>query len=258
MPNLSSQANWSRYLIADYERSTFSISQRSWDPNGKEDIRTILPPSTPIIVNRPSGNSTADAKDAETKPSRSKPRTTIIIAAAVGGTLLLIILSVLLGCFVIYPQRTKKFKPPIVQNYYQPPEPTLASIMQNSSASSEHTISAPEVALPIAAQFCRDLDPSYTVRSELDAIGTLIYNPQVNEIPNVPMLPPEPVARNSRGIRSIYELSGTQPATELVGSPVGIRPVGRGQREPREYEDYRRKVRFEERVRIDTFMRESP
>jgi hypothetical protein len=42
--------SFDRYLIADYERSNFSICQRKWDANAQEDIQTILPPSETLKV----------------------------------------------------------------------------------------------------------------------------------------------------------------------------------------------------------------
>jgi len=74
----------------------------------------------------------------------------------------------------------------------------------------------------------------------------------------VPMLPPIPAARNSRGMRSLHELPGDHPVPELFGSPVFLRPVDGRQNELREYEDYRRRVGKEQKVRRDTFMRMSP
>ena len=124
-----------------------------------------------------------------------------------------------------------------MQNYYEPPEP--------------------KISLPIAAQFCTDLkSQSYNFRSELDAIGTLIHNPEVEAVPSVPMLPPKSVSRNSRPIRSLYELSGDQPIPELVGSPVFLRPVERRRYDLGEMEDYRRMMRMAQRARSNTLMRD--
>ncbi|PVH78834.1 acid protease [Cadophora sp. DSE1049] len=61
------------YLIADYERSNFSIHQMKWDPNAKGDIQTILPLSA----------TTAPAS------RRRKLPTAVIVAIAVGGALFL-------------------------------------------------------------------------------------------------------------------------------------------------------------------------
>ncbi|KAH7417566.1 aspartic peptidase domain-containing protein [Cadophora sp. MPI-SDFR-AT-0126] len=79
------------YLIADYERSNFSIHQMKWDPNAKGDIQTILPLS---------------ATTAPTSKRRRLP-TAIIVAIAVGGALFL---TVFLSCIIMIYQRQQRLR----------------------------------------------------------------------------------------------------------------------------------------------------
>ncbi|KAH7363823.1 aspartic peptidase domain-containing protein [Rhexocercosporidium sp. MPI-PUGE-AT-0058] len=79
------------YLVADYERSHFSIHQMKWDPNAKGDIQTILPLST------------------TTTPTykRRKLPTAVIVAICVGGALFL---TVFVSCVIIIRQRHQKLR----------------------------------------------------------------------------------------------------------------------------------------------------
>lgn len=47
------------YLIVDYERSTFSVNPKTWDPNAKAKIVTILPPGTASAAPSLSGGAIA-------------------------------------------------------------------------------------------------------------------------------------------------------------------------------------------------------
>lgn len=69
----------SRYLIVDYERYNFSISQRVWNADAKEGIRTILPPS----------NDTSHASSTKHVPIGT------IVGATVGGAVVITLLIVL-------------------------------------------------------------------------------------------------------------------------------------------------------------------
>ena len=50
-----------RYLIADYERRNFSVSQCSWDPGAQEDIIAIKSPTNAEAVGKPITNINATA-----------------------------------------------------------------------------------------------------------------------------------------------------------------------------------------------------
>ncbi|KAF4626156.1 hypothetical protein G7Y89_g12007 [Cudoniella acicularis] len=78
------------YLIADYERSTFTISQRKWSSDTQSNIQSILPPtvtSAPQVV------------------AQSGVNVAVIVAAVVGG---FVIISIIVGTFLILHMRKKK------------------------------------------------------------------------------------------------------------------------------------------------------
>ncbi|KAH6698340.1 aspartic peptidase domain-containing protein [Leptodontidium sp. MPI-SDFR-AT-0119] len=77
------------YLIADYERSHFSIHQMKWDPNAKGDIQTIIPLSA----------------TAAPSSRRRKLPTAVIVAICVGGALFL---TVFVSCVIIIHERHQK------------------------------------------------------------------------------------------------------------------------------------------------------
>ncbi|KAL2072803.1 hypothetical protein VTL71DRAFT_12146 [Oculimacula yallundae] len=79
------------YLIADYERSQFSIHQMKWDSNADGDMRAILPLS---------------GTTAATQKRRNFP-TAVIVAICVGGALFP---TVLVSCIIIVSQRRQKIR----------------------------------------------------------------------------------------------------------------------------------------------------
>lgn len=93
-------------MIADYERSNFSIHQRKWDANTQANIQTILP----VGDNAQSQSS-----------SHSKVSDTVILASTVGGLVLVI---VTIGFFIIIQQRNQKLK---VLKEQQAPEHSIKS-----------------------------------------------------------------------------------------------------------------------------------
>lgn len=90
------------YLIADYERSTFSISQMSWNPNAQAEITSILPLSTTT-----SSSSTSTSTSTSTPPvqKQSTVPTTTIVAATICGA---IFLTLLVASIILIRQRQKK------------------------------------------------------------------------------------------------------------------------------------------------------
>ena len=85
------------YLIADFERSIFTLSQCIWPSTFKEDIRAILPP----------GNSTNNPTNTTIETPK---RHTLVgaIAGGVGGSVILIILGFLLAYIYVWKPRQKK------------------------------------------------------------------------------------------------------------------------------------------------------
>jgi hypothetical protein len=81
------------YIIADFERNNFSVSQCNWTSNQVQKIVTILPPS----------NTTEVATKDDKKISKS-----VISGIAAGGAALIIISCVLLEFCYLKPRRKKK------------------------------------------------------------------------------------------------------------------------------------------------------
>ncbi len=92
------------YLIADYDRGNFSISQCSWDPNAKQSVIPIYPPapltsltpSTPIPTSNPPSSSS------------SSPSTGAIAGIVTGVVLFLLLALLTLYILVLKPRRTRK------------------------------------------------------------------------------------------------------------------------------------------------------
>jgi hypothetical protein len=87
-----SKLTWLRYVIADYERSNFSIYQRKWDANSQADIQPIL-----AVEGKSSNRSTANPKVS----------VTVIVCATMGAVVLVI---VVIGFLVIIRRQNKKLK----------------------------------------------------------------------------------------------------------------------------------------------------
>jgi hypothetical protein len=81
------------YIIADYERKNFSVSQCNWTPNQVQQIVSILPPSN---------STTIPSKD------NKKISKTVISSAAAGGAILLILTCILLEFYYLKPRRKRK------------------------------------------------------------------------------------------------------------------------------------------------------
>ncbi|KAH8657447.1 aspartic peptidase domain-containing protein [Tricladium varicosporioides] len=77
------------YLIADYERSTFTISQRKWIQNPTPKIQSIPPAGPPGTQESP------------------KPNVAVIVAGVVGG---FIIISLIIGVIMIIRRKKNKAK----------------------------------------------------------------------------------------------------------------------------------------------------
>lgn len=189
-----------RYLVADYERSSFSIHQRKWDANAKTDVQTILPPSA---TTSDEGGTAPKSKSTDT--SHTHTSIAVIIASVIGGVVLLI---VVVGCIIIVRQRSRKLK---ALNSQTPPTKEA------------------ETKRPPVQPYSDMISPASTLRTELDATETLKRSPELDAT-SVPMLPG--LVRVPPAEERIYELpaSGTTIA-ELIGSPIHDNPLWRRQRE---------------------------
>ena len=83
------------YVIADYERGSFSVSQCSWEADTNEKIVPILPPRTTFV----SSNGTASSS------FHNPPTIRAAIGGAVGGIVVLSISIVFLYIFCVKPRR---------------------------------------------------------------------------------------------------------------------------------------------------------
>jgi hypothetical protein len=84
-----------RYLIADYERSNFSVSSCAWNADAKQDLRTILPPSS-TVTGGGTGSSTSNGSTTTQFPIGAA------VGAAVGG---LVLIAIALGVYIFRRRR---------------------------------------------------------------------------------------------------------------------------------------------------------
>ncbi|TVY48456.1 Candidapepsin-8 [Lachnellula cervina] len=112
--NISSQYTLGRtflqeaYVITDYDRQNFSVSQCDWTPNAPQNIKTILPPSKSVS----NGSSNSTNSTASVKPQKSHGLGAGAIAGvAIAAVLVLIGAALLLVYFtVLKPRRAEKAK----------------------------------------------------------------------------------------------------------------------------------------------------
>lgn len=175
-------ADKNSYLVADYERSSFSIYQRKWDANAKSDIQTILPPS--VVTDYEGG---ALPKNKSTRDSHNHASVAIIIASVLGGVILMIVVA---GCIILLRRRIRKGRKLRSQ---QPPGSEKTVFKQPRTYSCSGIISS-----------------APTLRTELDAMEILKRSPELDAVPAIP-----------RTRDRIYELPINEiPVAELIGSPV--------------------------------------
>jgi hypothetical protein len=105
------------YLIADYERSNFSVSQMSWHSNSVPDIVPILPVST----SPSSGASTTTPTPTPTSQRKRGVPAGTIIAATISSVAFLLILIV---SIILIRHRQKKKNPNMTMTKSPPTPPT--------------------------------------------------------------------------------------------------------------------------------------
>ncbi|TVY38218.1 Candidapepsin [Lachnellula subtilissima] len=91
------------YLITDYDRRNFSVSQCDWTPNSQQDIKAILPPSK-------SSSNSSSSSTAPLAPQKSHGLGTGAIAGVAIAAVLALLGAALLIIFfkVLKPRRAKK------------------------------------------------------------------------------------------------------------------------------------------------------
>ncbi|CZR51260.1 uncharacterized protein PAC_01135 [Phialocephala subalpina] len=180
------------YLIADYERNTFSVHQMKWDPNASAAITSILPPSA--------SPSPASAPVSESK--KNKVPTTTIVAATICGA---VFLTVLAASIILIRQRQRKLDILIKS----PPTPAPSAIFYSTAAGGAecthcHSISStPE---PVHSSL------SSTQTSSMDNARRLSITPPLNGLTVAPISPMSPVQ-----LRSIGQ---AQSPTSPGGGPI--------------------------------------
>ncbi|KAK6587499.1 hypothetical protein PZA11_000789 [Diplocarpon coronariae] len=166
------------YLVADYERSNFSVYQMKWDPNAKGDIRAILP-----LTDTP----------AQAAKNR-KVSITVIVAISIGGALFITIVASCVIKACQYCQRRRAMESPDLDSMssIQPsesPRSALAFACKSELDARETQQSSPELAaVPFRATGLR-----IRVYPELDGhIYELPANEPVgNEVVGSPVSPVE-------------------------------------------------------------------
>ncbi|KAE8441154.1 hypothetical protein EG329_005810 [Mollisiaceae sp. DMI_Dod_QoI] len=123
------------YLIADYERATFSVSQMRWDPNAQAAITSILPQS---VSSSPSTSSSPTQKQNKNVP------TTTIVAATICGA---VFLTVLTASIILIRQRQKKLHLLIKS----PPTPAFSPAFATIPRNCEHCHSLSSSPEPVEA-----------------------------------------------------------------------------------------------------------
>jgi hypothetical protein len=145
-----------RYLVADYERSNFSIYQRKWDANAKASVQPILLPSnTPAAPHK-------------------KLSVGVDVAITIGIAALV---TVLVAGFVIMRQRYKRTKAIRSELQSSPgPLPGHSSLPSFSLSSISATLKREDIQYkPVM------VSPSliYYSGSELDAVSTELRSPEM-------------------------------------------------------------------------------
>lgn len=117
-----------RYLIADYERSTFSVNQCRFVENNDPDIRPIFP------ANATNSTTGTPPFDPDRKHDSSDLSPGIIAAIAVGSS---VFLAILVGILILLRRRRSKGKTPNSDHLHQTsmaPEPSESKIEQELHA----------------------------------------------------------------------------------------------------------------------------
>ncbi|TVY32123.1 Candidapepsin [Lachnellula occidentalis] len=107
--NISSQYTLGRtflqeaYVVTDYDRRNFSVSQCDWTPNAQQDIKTILPPSK-------SSSNSSSSSTAPSEPQKSHGLGAGAIAGIAIAAVCILLGAALLWIYfkVIKPRRAKK------------------------------------------------------------------------------------------------------------------------------------------------------
>lgn len=198
------------YIVADYERSNFSIYQRKWDANAVADIQPISPPGT-------ADTAQPQSKSASGGGGKSHISTAVIIAIVVGGAVLL---TVILGCILLIRQRGQKLE-------------ARKSYMPGPTAIKE-PLSPPRSIKKL-------FSPTPTFASELDTNTDFQTSPEL-EGADVPLpLFASVLASKTSPRERIHELPANENVAELFGSPVYETPERRREREVQERMYIRRK-----------------
>ena len=220
LPNLTSY----RYIIADYERSNFSLYQRTWDADAKENIQTILPLGAEETTTGGTNSTSPQAKSASNKTHLS---IALIVAIAVGS---LVLLTVVTGCIIIIRQRSQKLK--MLKN--EPPPQIPKSPARSRPEITSHT-----------SIFKHELDSATTLKASYElSAGTPL--PKFASLGTG--VPPN---------AEIHELPAhAESPSELLGSPV-VQIYSPAWRE-RQLREIRRQIWEEQNIRRIRLMRDSP
>lgn len=186
------------YLIADYERSTFTIAPCVWPPTFKEDIVAILPISA-------SSSSSLSSDPTVTPHAHRTPTATI--AGGIAGCVILIIFCFVLGHKFFYKPRHKK----AVET------PGLDTAMTGTAGSIDEPFAKPELdakdteyhVVELAVSDKGDQDVEMQAAGEID--GRPVRGHELDGKAPV---------RSELASQAVYEM----PAREAVGTELGPSP----------------------------------
>jgi hypothetical protein len=160
-------ANIASYLIADYDRHSFSVSQCKWDANAEQSIVPIYPPSPPSSTTTSTSSSTPD-------PSPSASSIGRIAGAAIGAFLLFFLLAFLAFYFLVLKPRRAHTNAAQRLLHIENPDPILKAELHAQDITVHHEMQA-EAVLPA------EIDGALMV--EIDSQHTRVYEmPAVEEV----------------------------------------------------------------------------
>jgi hypothetical protein len=232
--NAISLTDRNRYVIADYERGNFSVSQCNWEPNPQANIVAILKPVTKSSSSSSSGGQ-GDSSDGTDKSAAAKSVPTGAIAGgAVGGVALLALAAFLLYWFCIKPRRRRREAAAAAaaaataavdepqQRAPSPPDRTLKPELDSEEIQKRHEMEAQKSRWVVEADgqqtFIYEMDGKKGVWA-VEADGTPV---EVHEMPAM-----EEVAAELRGTRDSIEVAPRPPRwswemTDPMTSPPSL------------------------------------
>ena len=193
------------YLIADYQRSTFTVSDCVWPPTFNQDIVTILPP--PVNDTSASNNSTTSNHHSSLPVGA--------IAGGIVGAIVAILIAALLSCFLIFkPHKSKhsKHSPNGFERHDSQAESERpVHRAESNEAMTEYTLYKPELD-------AQDTETSYDTSVLGSSRGPNSPGdpnpPHYPNLPNYPISPRDPNSPRDQKIDFLQSPSMRSPTTD--------------------------------------------